>query len=85
MVEIGELLLGIGRLGYRGAISERCLSSLLAHAREHGLDEVLSRIADDSGYLVVPSWQFALPWEIRASDWESYTAASETERGGVST
>jgi len=74
-VQVGELLLGIGRLGYNEGISERCLSSLLAHAREHGLQEVLHWIQDDPGYLSVPSWQFLLPWQSRY-----YTTEME-ERG----
>ena len=52
------LLLGIGRLGYRGPIPERALSSLLAHAEEHGVEAVLGWIREDPGLLLVPSWQF---------------------------
>ncbi len=59
--ELVQLLFGIARLGYRGPISERCLSSLAAHAQDRGVQEVLSWIADDPGYLVVPSWQFFMP------------------------
>ena len=58
------LLLGIGRLTYRGPISETALSSLVAHAEEHGVEAVLAWIHEDSGLLLVPSWQFwpgALP------------------------
>ena len=52
------LLLGIARMGYRGRISERALSSLVAHAEEHGMETVLEWIRDDSGLLEAPSWQF---------------------------
>ena len=58
------LFLGIGRLGYRGPIPESALSSLVAHAEEHGVEAVLSWIHEDPGLLLVPSWQFwpgALP------------------------
>jgi hypothetical protein len=53
--------MGIGRLGYSGPITECALSSLIAHADEHGLDEVLRWIEDDPGFLIMPSWQFFLP------------------------
>ena len=56
--ELPGLLLGIARLGHRGPIPERPLSSLVAHAQEHGVEIVLSWIEDDPGLLVVPSWQF---------------------------
>ena len=52
------LLLGIAKLGYRGPISERALSSLVAHAQNHGVSAVLSWIESDPGLLLVPSWQF---------------------------
>jgi len=52
------LLLGIAKLGYRGPILERALSSLVAHAQEHGVSAVLSWIDQDAGLLLVPSWQF---------------------------
>jgi hypothetical protein len=52
------LLLGIARLGYRGPIPERALSSLVAHAQEHGVPAVLAWIEEDPGLLFVPSWQF---------------------------
>lgn len=52
------LLLGIGRLGFNGPITERALSSLVAYADEHGLEEVLRWIDEDPGLLFVPSWQF---------------------------
>ena len=56
--ELPQLLLGIAALGYRGPISERALSSLVAHAEEQGVAEVLSWIDQDPGLLLVPSWQF---------------------------
>lgn len=65
-MEIVDLLLGIARLGYRGAIGEECLSSLLAHAKNHGVPEVLSWIREDPGLLLVPSWQFLLAWQVQA-------------------
>jgi hypothetical protein len=52
------LLLGIARRGHRGRITERALSSLVAHAEAHGLEEVLRWIEEDPGLLFVPSWQF---------------------------
>ena len=52
------LLLGVAHRGYRGTITERALSSLVAHAEAHGLEEVLSWIDEDPGLLFVPSWQF---------------------------
>ena len=59
--ELVELVFEIARLGYWGPIPERCLSSLVAHAQDRGVQEVLSWIAEDPGYLVVASWQFPLP------------------------
>lgn len=56
--ELPALLLGIAKLGYQGLIPERALSSLVAHAQEHGVPTVLSWIEDDPGLLLVPSWQF---------------------------
>lgn len=58
--ELPALLLGIGRLGYRGPITEQALSSLVAHAKEHGVEAVLEWIRDDPGLLFMPSWQFGL-------------------------
>jgi hypothetical protein len=55
------LLMGIGRLGYRGIITERALSSLVAYVEEFGLEEILQWIDEDPGFLFVPSWQFT-PW-----------------------
>ncbi len=52
------LLVGIAALGYRGAIGEEVLSSLVAHVENHGLEEVLRWIEEDPGLLLVPSWQF---------------------------
>jgi len=56
--ELPALLLGIARRGYRGPIPERALSSLVAHAQEHGVCAVLEWTEKDSGLLLVPSWQF---------------------------
>lgn len=56
--ELPALLLGIAKLGYRGPITECALSSLVAHAQEHGVPAVLSWIEEDAGLLLVPSWQF---------------------------
>jgi len=56
--ELLQLLLGIARLGYRGPITEMALSSLVAHAKEHGVQTVLSWIEEDPGLLLMPSWQF---------------------------
>ncbi len=53
-----QIVLGIARLGYRGAVSEQCLSSLVAHAQDNGVAEVLGWIQKDPGYLSCPSWQF---------------------------
>lgn len=58
--ELPALLLGIANIGYRGPIPERALSSLVAHAQDHGVSEVLSWIERDPGLLIVPSWQFFL-------------------------
>ena len=55
-----QLLMGIARMGYRGVISDKCLSSLVAWAQDYGVQEVLSWIKDDSGLLFVPSWQFEI-------------------------
>ncbi len=52
------VLMGIAHLGYRGSIPEHALSSLVAHAEEHGLETVLRWIDEDPGLLLVPSWQF---------------------------
>ena len=56
--ELPALLLGIAKIGYRGPIPECALSSLVAHAQEHGVSAVLSWIEEDAGLLLVPSWQF---------------------------
>jgi hypothetical protein len=56
--ELPQLLMGIGRLGYRGPIRASALSSLVAHAKEHGVPAVLGWIEADSGLLHIPSWQF---------------------------
>ena len=56
--ELPQLLVGIGRLGNRGPVSASALSSLVAHAKEHGVEAVLGWIEDDSGLLQVPTWQF---------------------------
>jgi hypothetical protein len=56
--ELPRLLLGIAARGYRGPITEQALSSLVAHAKEHGVEAVLSWVEDDPGLLVLPSWQF---------------------------
>lgn len=56
--ELPALLLGIARMGYRGSIPEMALSSLVAHAEEHGTDAVLEWIREDPGLLFLPSWQF---------------------------
>ena len=58
------LLLGIAEMGYRGKIGEKCLSSLVAWAKEYGVEEVLKWIKDDSGLLSVPSWQFPIKWML---------------------
>jgi hypothetical protein len=55
---VPAVLMGISRLGYRGAIGAKALSSLVAHAQEHGLETVLLWIEQDPGLLLVPSWQF---------------------------
>lgn len=65
--ELVELLLGIARLGYHGTISEYVLSSLVAHAKDHGVEEVLRWIEHDPGYLSLPSWQFLLPWQVAST------------------
>lgn len=61
--EIVQLVLGIARLGCHQPITERCLSSLLAHAQDHGVEAVLGWLNTDPGYLLVSSWQFLLPWQ----------------------
>lgn len=53
-----QVLMGIARMGYRGSIPAHALSSLVAHAEEHGVPAVLSWIEEDPGLLLVPSWQF---------------------------
>lgn len=64
--ELVQLVLGIAHLGYRGSIGERTLSSLVAHAKDHGVEAVLGWIEDDPGLLLIPSWQFGRfpgePW-----------------------
>lgn len=59
--ELPQLLLGIAAMGYRGSITEHALSSLVAHAKEHGVETVLGWVQDDPGLIVAPSWQFWLP------------------------
>ena len=63
--ELVQLLIGIARLGYRGPIKEHSLSSLVAYAKDHGVSTVLEWIREEPGYLVVPSWQFLLAWQVR--------------------
>ncbi len=58
--ELPQLLLGIGRLGYRGSVTSPALSSLVAHAKVHGVEVVLGWVRADPGLLFVPSWQFWL-------------------------
>jgi len=60
-MEIAALVVGLARMGYRGPISETCLSSLVAHARDHGVAEVLAWVQADRGLLLAPSWQFWWP------------------------
>lgn len=43
---------------------ERALSSLVAHAQEHGLDAVASWVEDDPGLSFVPSWPFPMQWML---------------------
>ena len=59
--ELPQLLLGLARIGYCGTITAQALSSLVAHAKEHGVDVVLGWVRADPGLLFVPSWQFWLP------------------------
>lgn len=61
---LAALVLGLARLGYRGPVRERALSSLVAWASEHDVDTVLSWVREDSGLLFVPSWQFPMPWNL---------------------
>ena len=56
--ELPQLLLGLGRIGFRGELSEYALSSLVDHAKDHGVGEVLSWVEDDPGLMFVPTWQF---------------------------
>ena len=56
--ELPQLLIGIARLGYRGPIPEHALSSLISHAKEHGIDAVLGWVEEDPGFLFMPTWQF---------------------------
>jgi hypothetical protein len=53
--ELVPLLFGIAKLGYRGAIQERPLSSLLTQAKDHGVEATLAAIDDDPGLLLVQS------------------------------
>ena len=57
-MELVQLLMGIAKLGYRGLITETALSSLVAYAKDYGVEEVLRWINEDPGLLFVPSWQF---------------------------
>ena len=59
--ELPQLLLGLAQRGYHGPLTAQALSSLVAHAQEHGVTTVLCWIDDDPGLLFVPSWQFFLP------------------------
>lgn len=63
-MELVQLLMGLARMGYRGSIGEECLSSLVAWAKEYSVAEVLEWIKDDPGYLICPSWQFLLAWQV---------------------
>ena len=57
-MELVQLLMGIAKSGYRGPIKETALSSLVAYAKDYGVEEVLRWIEEDPGLLTVPSWQF---------------------------
>lgn len=59
--ELPQLLLGLAQRGYSGSITTQALSSLVAHAQEHGVAVVLGWVHDDPGLLLVPTWQFFLP------------------------
>jgi hypothetical protein len=59
--ELPQHLMGIAAMGYRGLITEEALSSLVAHAKEHGVETVLGWIEADSSLLFMPSWQFWCP------------------------
>jgi len=61
-------LIGIGRLGYLGIMTERALSSLVAYVEEFGLEEVLQQIDEDPGLLFVPSCQFVAFLSFTAFD-----------------
>ncbi len=84
------LVVGLARIGNRGPIRERALSSLLAWASQYGVDEVLSWVREDSGLLYMPSWQFPMAWQIRKEDhvfhrqrrWCVTPAASPEELAG---
>lgn len=53
--ELPQLLLGIARLGFRGSIEAEALSSLVARAKDHGVEAVLAWVDDDPGLLRIPS------------------------------
>jgi hypothetical protein len=59
MTAVG-LLIGLARMGFRGSITERCLSSLVMQAQDHGVAEVLTWVADDPGLLWVRTHQGGL-------------------------
>ncbi len=56
--ELPQLLFGLTRLGYRGTVATYALSSLVAHAQDYGVAEVLRWVEDDPGLVFMPSWQF---------------------------
>ena len=63
-MELVQLLMGLSRMGFRGSIGERSLSSLVAWAKQHSVAEVLAWIDEDPGLLFCPSWQFLLAWQV---------------------
>ena len=63
-MELAQLLMGLARIGFRGSIGERSLSSLVAWAKQHSVAEVLQWIEVDPGLIFCPSWQFLLSWQV---------------------
>ena len=64
-MELVQLVFGIAKLGYRGPIGARALSSLVAWAKDYGVQQVLQWINDDPGLLMIPSWQFEILDKVR--------------------
>lgn len=62
--DLPRLLLGLARGGYREALSERSLACLLRWCSAVSVPTALSWIAEDSGWVSIPSWDLPPHWSL---------------------